>query len=57
MGCIHSLAPRRIKDHQDDPEGTALKTDPEVLPEILQLAEVSGATTVLHGMLTTRFIT
>ncbi|XP_051931906.1 tensin-2-like isoform X2 [Hippocampus zosterae] len=41
MGCIHSLATRRIKDHQDDPEDTALKTDPEVLPEILQLAEVS----------------
>ncbi|XP_037106884.1 tensin-2-like isoform X2 [Syngnathus acus] len=38
MGCIHSLA-SRIKEA--DPEGTPLKTDPEVLPEILQLVEVS----------------
>ncbi|XP_057700886.1 tensin-2-like isoform X2 [Corythoichthys intestinalis] len=39
MGCIHSLASRRIKDHQDENKGTAIKTDPEVLPEILLLAE------------------
>ncbi|XP_061688233.1 tensin-2-like [Syngnathoides biaculeatus] len=39
MGCIHSLATRRNKDQQADPRGTSLRTDPEVLPEILQLAE------------------
>nr|XP_057911261.1 tensin-2-like isoform X2 [Doryrhamphus excisus] len=43
MGCIHSLATRRIKDHENDAGGIALVTDPEVLPEILQLAEQSKA--------------
>ncbi|XP_061642147.1 tensin-2-like isoform X4 [Phyllopteryx taeniolatus] len=53
MGCIHSLATRRIKDHQADPGGSALRTDPEVLPEILQLAERCKA--VGHAFTEKRF--
>ncbi len=42
MGCIHSSA-GRVKKHGSDTDtgGIPIKADPEVHPEILQLAEVS----------------
>ncbi|XP_077459706.1 tensin-2-like isoform X2 [Stigmatopora argus] len=39
MGCIHSLGIGSTKEHQDEPKSMVLKMDPEVLPEILLLAE------------------
>ncbi|XP_030584850.1 tensin-2-like isoform X2 [Archocentrus centrarchus] len=43
MGCIHSTSTVRIKNHGSDSEtgGIPTKVDPEVSPEILQLAELS----------------
>lgn len=43
MGCIHSTSTVGIQKHAHDTEtgGIPVKADPEVPPEILQLAEVS----------------
>lgn len=43
MGCIHSTSTDRMKKygHATDTGGIPIKADPEVHPEILQLAEVS----------------
>ncbi|XP_074527166.1 tensin-2-like isoform X2 [Halichoeres trimaculatus] len=45
MGCIHSKSNRRLKKHGLDtnPGGIPMKTDSEVHPEILQLAELAKA--------------
>lgn len=54
MGCIHSTSTGRIKKHGADAGGIPVKADPEVHPEILQLAEVSalkGNTAVIHATL------
>lgn len=46
MGCLHSTGTGRIKKRglSTDPGGIPITTEPEVHPEILQLAEVG----VLH---------
>lgn len=43
MGCIHSTSTDRMKKygHTTDTGGIPIKADPEVHPEILQLAQVS----------------
>lgn len=43
MGCIHSTSTDSMKKygHAADTGGIPIKADPEVHPEILQLAEVS----------------
>lgn len=43
MGCVHSTGPGRMKKQGAgaDAGGVPVKADPEVHPEILQLAEVS----------------
>lgn len=43
MGCIHSTSTGTMKKHGPDTDagGVPMKADPEVPPEILQLAEVS----------------
>lgn len=43
MGCIHSTSTGRMEKHgpDTDPGGIPLQADPEVHPEILQLADVS----------------
>ncbi|XP_051271635.1 tensin-2 isoform X4 [Dicentrarchus labrax] len=45
MGCIHSTSTGRMKKHGPDTDtgGIPLKADPEVHPEILQLAELAKA--------------
>ncbi|CAJ1051601.1 tensin-2-like isoform X1 [Xyrichtys novacula] len=45
MGCIHSKSSGRMKKQGPDmdPGGIPLKTDPEMHPEILQLAELAKA--------------
>lgn len=43
MGCIHSASTGNMKKHGPDTDtgGTPIKADPEVHPELLQIAEVS----------------
>lgn len=43
MGCIHSTRAGGMKKHgaETDAGGSPSQADPEVLPEILQLADVS----------------
>ncbi|XP_033483061.2 tensin-2-like isoform X1 [Epinephelus lanceolatus] len=45
MGCIHSTSAGRMKIHGPDTDtgGIPIKADPEVHPEILQLAELAKA--------------
>ncbi|XP_059185686.1 tensin-2-like [Centropristis striata] len=45
MGCIHSTSAGRMKTHRPDTDagGIPIKADPEVHPEILQLAELAKA--------------
>ncbi|KAL7407364.1 hypothetical protein ABVT39_007399 [Epinephelus coioides] len=45
MGCIHSTSTGRMKIHGPDTDtgGIPIKADPEVHPEILQLAELAKA--------------
>ncbi|KAG8007511.1 Tensin-2 [Nibea albiflora] len=45
MGCIHSTSTGRMKKHGPDTEtgGIPIKAEPEVHPEILQLAELAKA--------------
>ncbi|XP_074485774.1 tensin-2-like isoform X1 [Sebastes fasciatus] len=45
MGCIHSMSAGRMKTHGADTDtgGIPIKADPEVHPEILQLAELVKA--------------
>ncbi|XP_042357261.1 tensin-2-like isoform X2 [Plectropomus leopardus] len=45
MGCIHSTSAVRMKKHGPDTDtgGIPIKADPEVHPEILQLAELAKA--------------
>ncbi|XP_049894855.1 tensin-2-like isoform X2 [Epinephelus moara] len=45
MGCIHSTSTGRMKVHGPDTDtgGIPIKADPEVHPEILQLAELAKA--------------
>ncbi|XP_022058641.2 tensin-2-like isoform X1 [Acanthochromis polyacanthus] len=43
MGCIHSTSTGRIKKPDRGAEGIPIKADPELHPEILQLAELAKA--------------